>query len=227
MVAVGADRHHARTVTAAAIAPGIKETRLDDDFLFRVALRAVETGRGLGQAEDIAYAVIADAIARTEIAVGRVVEGTPRDAAGVTVVGSQLFVDAHVPDHVFGHMVHVVEALGGEHVAVEFGVEILRMIGGPQGKAEIVHGEDVFQQLGVVAVADAARLARIVERVGHFVGTRVEIVVVRRFVDADTPEHDRGMVPVAPDHAVRVIHGEILPGPVPDVLPAWNLFEHQ
>ena len=63
-------------------------------------------------------------------------------------------------------------------------------LGGPQREAEIVHGEDVFEQLGIVEVADAAGLPRIVERVRQRVGARVEIVIVRRFVDAHAPQHD-------------------------------------
>ena len=130
-------------------------------------------------------------------------------------------------DHVLGHVLHVVEALGGEHVAVEFRVQISRVVGRPQRKAEIVHGEDVFEQFGVVQVAYAAGLARIVERVRQRVGARVEVVIVDGFVDAHAPQDDRGVVPVAPDHAGDIIHGRILPRLIADVLPPRNLFEHQ
>src|ERR1700738_2607545 len=35
------------------------------------------------------------------------------------------------------------------------------------------------------------------------------------------------MIPVAPDHASHVVHGNILPGLVADVLPAGDLFQNQ
>ncbi len=100
-------------------------------------------------------------------------------------------------------------------------------MGGLQREAEVVHGEDVFEQFGVLEVADAAGLARWVELVGQRVGAGVEVVVVARLVDAHAPEHDGGVVPVAANHAADVVHGEVLPGLVADVLPAGNLFEHE
>jgi hypothetical protein len=45
------------------------------------------------------------------------------------VVGRKLVVHAHMADHVLDHAVHVVEPLGGEHVAVEFRVQIGRVVG--------------------------------------------------------------------------------------------------
>ena len=46
-------------------------------------------------------------------------------------------------------------------------------------EAEVVHGEDVFEELGLLEVADAAGLPRRIELVGQRVGARVEVVVVR------------------------------------------------
>ncbi len=117
--------------------------------------------------------------------------------------------------------------LVGIGVADEFGVQIERMIRRLQREAEVVHREDVFKQLRVLEVADAAGLARGIELMREGIGARVEVVVVLRLVDAHAPENDRGMVPVAADHAVDVVDGEILPGLIADVLPAGNLFEDQ
>ena len=82
------------------------------------------------------------------------------------------------------------------------------MIGRLQRPAEIVHGEDVFQELGLLEIADAAGLARGVELVRHGVGAGVEVVVVERFVDAHAPEDDGGMIPIAADHAAHVVDGD-------------------
>ena len=60
-----------------------------------------------------------------------------------------------------------------------------------------------------------------------FVGARIEIVIVLRFVDAHAPQNNRGMIPVAPDHFAHVADRYILPGLVADVLPAGNLLQHQ
>ena len=96
-----------------------------------------------------------------------------------------------------------------------------------QREPEVVHGEDVFEQFGIVEIADAAGLARVVERMGQLVGACVEVVIVLRLVDAHAPQNDGRMVPVAPDHLAHVANGDVLPRLVADVLPAGDLFEHQ
>ena len=52
-------------------------------------------------------------------------------------------------------------------------------------------------------------------------------MIVFGFVDAYSPQDDRRMVPVATNHAPNVIDGDVLPGLVPDVLPARDLFQDQ
>ncbi len=156
-----------------------------------------------------------------------VVEGAPPGAAGITIVRSELVVNARVPGHVLGYALHVVETLGGEHVAVELGVHVQRVIRRPQRETEVVHREHVLQQFRLMQVADAAGLARVVERVGQRVRARVEIVIVLALIDAHAPQHDGRVIPVAPDHRAHVAHRQILPRLVADVLPAGNLFEHQ
>src|SRR5579872_4280745 len=76
-IAVRPDRNQARATRTGTIAGRPEEPRLQNHCLARIALRHVETGCRLGNAEDIADAVIADAVARPEIAMGVVVEGAP------------------------------------------------------------------------------------------------------------------------------------------------------
>ena len=123
------------------------EGRLEDDLFGGVALRFVEASGGLGLAEDVGDAVVADAVAGAEVGVGVVVEGAPADAAGVLRVGGDLVVDAGVAQGVLALALVVVGGLGGERVADELGVEVERMIGLAQREAEVVHREDVFEQL--------------------------------------------------------------------------------
>ena len=59
------------------------------------------------------------------------------------------------------------------------------------------------------------------------IGAHVEVVIVLRLVDAHAPQNDGGMIPVALDHAVDVVDGDILPALIADMLPAGNLFQHQ
>ncbi len=56
-----------------------------------------------------------------------------------------------------------------------------------QRPAEIVHSENVFEELGGLKVADAARGTAGIELVGHRVGAGVEVVVIPAFVDAHAP----------------------------------------
>ena len=104
------------------------EGGLEHDLFAGIALRFVEAGGGLGLAEDVGDAVIADAVAGAEVGVGVVVEGAPADAAGVLRIGGELIVDAGVAEGVLALALIVVDGLGGEGVADELGVQIARMI---------------------------------------------------------------------------------------------------
>src|ERR1700757_629391 len=94
---------------------------------------------------------------------------------------------------------HLVDRLRGIRMPTKFCIQIPRMIGRLQGPAEIVHGEHVFQELGLLEVANASRLPCGIELMRERIGARVEVVIVSRFVDAHAPENDRWMIPVPPN----------------------------
>ena len=121
----------------------------------------------------------------------------------------------------------VVGGLGGIGVADELGIEINRMIGLAEREAKVVDGEDVFEQLRAAVVADAARLAGGVERVGESVGAEVEVMVVGGIFDADAPEDDGGVVPVATYHAADVVNRKLLPWFRTNLLPARDFFKDE
>src|SRR5882724_6181721 len=62
---------------------------------------------------------------------------------------------------------------------------------------------------------------------GEGVGACIEVVIVTRLVDAHAPQDDRRMVPVPADHAAHVVHCQVLPRCISDVLPAGNLLQHE
>src|SRR5918998_244247 len=204
------------------------KARLEHNLLLRVALRPVEAGGRLGNAENIRHAVVADSVARAEVGVRVVVEGAPADPARKPIVYPENVVHAGVAQRVLLRPLRIVGALGREHVPDELRVQV-------EGVArrrdevgvEIVNAEDVFEQLRVEEVADAARLAGIVQRVGDPVGPRVEYVIILRLVDPHAPENDRRVVPVPPDHRLYVPAGELFPALVADMLPTGDLLEDQ
>src|SRR5205814_9233903 len=59
------------------------------------------------------------------------------------------------------------------------------------------------------------------------VGTGIEVMIIRRFVDAHAPQDDGRMVPVTANHTAYSVKRKIFPLPVSTVLPARDLFEHQ
>ena len=225
MIAVGT--HNRLRESNGRVASRPMESRLEHNFLCWVALRLVETRGWLGFAEDVGHAVIADAIARAEVAVGVVVKGAPADAPGVLRVRSQLIVNAGMAHRMLGEALHLIDSLGGIGVADEFGVQISRMIRRLQRKTEVVHGENIFEKFRLLKVADASGLAGRVQLVGHRVGANIEIVVVFGLVDAHTPQNDGRMVPVAANHAAHVVDGDQFPGLVADVLPSGNFLQHE
>src|ERR1700677_1229080 len=101
------------------------------------------------------------------------------------------------------------------------------MIGRLERPAKIVHGEDVFKEFRFLKVANAAGLARWIQLVCDVLGAGVKVVVVARLVDANAPQNDGGTVPVAPNHAADIVHGNVLPRLVAAMLPAGNLFEYE
>src|SRR5215813_7698032 len=203
------------------------EAGLQHNLFTRITLRCVKAGGGLGQTEDVAYTVEAHAVAGTKVVMRVVVEGAPTDAARVLRIRSQLIVYSRMPQRVLGQAFGVVVWFGNEGMADELGVQIARMIGRPQRKTEVVHGEHIFQPFRIVLVAYTAGRACGIQLVGQGIGAGIEVVIILRFVYAHAPEDNRGMVPIAANHATDVVHRQILPGLVAYVLPAGNFFQHQ
>lgn len=177
-------------------------------------------------AEDIHDAVVADAVSGAEEGVGVIVEGAPSDAAGGFHCGDLVMDMGMMEGMLFGAF-FLVEGFGGEHVAAEFGIEVLGCSRGFEFIGEVVHGIDIFEEFAVPDAADAAGLSGGVEGSSEGVGSEVEVVVVRGFIDADAPEDDGGVISVAEDHGVDIAEGEILPGLVSDVLPAGDFLEDE
>src|SRR5688572_32038809 len=94
----------------------------EDDLLFRVALRFVKPRGRLRNTEDIADAVIANAIARTEIRMRVVVESAPAKAAGVSLIRGQLIMDPSVTHRMFRDPLDVIIPFRWIHVPDELGV---------------------------------------------------------------------------------------------------------
>src|SRR5215472_6332347 len=203
------------------------EAGFQHNFFTRITLRCVKAGRGLGQTEDVAHTVEADAVAGTEVVMRVVVEGTPSDAARILRIRSQLIVYSRMPQRVLGQAFGVVVWFGNEGMPDELCVQIAWMIRRPQRKTEVVHGEHIFQPLGIILVPYASGRAGGIQLLGQAISAGIEVVIILRFVHAYAPKHNRGMVPIAANHATDVVHRQILPGLVADVLPAGNLFQHQ
>src|SRR5438270_4213219 len=75
--------HHRFREADRRVAASPMESWLKHDFLRRVALGLIESRSWLRLAENVRDSVIADAIARTEIAVRIVIKGTPADSSSV------------------------------------------------------------------------------------------------------------------------------------------------
>src|SRR5437764_2798813 len=101
---------------------------LENDFFVRIALRLVEAGGGLGLAEDVGDAVVADAVPGAEVRMGVVIECAPADAAGILRTGRELVVYARVAQGVLALALVVIGGLGGKGVAHELSVQVAGMI---------------------------------------------------------------------------------------------------
>ena len=101
------------------------------------------------------------------------------------------------------------------------------MIGRFQRPSKVVHGKNVFQKFRFLEITDAPGLPRGIKLMRQRVRPRIEIVIVAGFIDTHAPQNDGGMVPVAPDHSPHIVHRDVLPAGIADVLPAGNLFQLQ
>src|SRR5687767_8568502 len=105
---------------------------------------------------------------------------------------------------VLANALDVVATFCRVHVAAKFRVEVERMIRRTERKTKIVHRVNVFETFGVVSESDAAGLPGIVEIVREFVCTCVELTIVTRLVDTNSPKNYRWMIPITPDHRVDI-----------------------
>src|SRR5215469_2194323 len=163
------------------------ECRFEHDLFRRIALRFVESSCRFRLTKDVGHAVITDAIARTEIAVRVVVKSTPSNATGILRTRRNLVMDAGVAQGVLNQPLDIIDGLSWMGMPDKLGVQISRMVGWPQRKTEVIHRENVFQQFGLIVVADAARLSRWIELMGQRVGASVKIMIVLGLVDSHAP----------------------------------------
>src|SRR3954452_22155793 len=203
------------------------ESRLKHDLLGRIALGLVESRRRFGFTEHICHSVVANAIARTEIAVSVVIEGAPANPSRILRVGRKLIGNARMAHCVLGEALNLIDRLRGICMSHEFSVQITRMVRRFQGEAKIVHRKYVFEEFGFLKISDASGLPCGIELMSKRVGSSVEIVVITGFINAHAPQYDGGVIPVAANHSIDVVDRNVLPGFVPDMLPSGDLFQHQ
>src|SRR5437879_5345402 len=121
----------------------------------------------------------------------------------------------------------VIRRLRWEGMSHKLRVEIARMIGLFERKPEIIHSENVFEELRLLEVPYATRLTSRIQQVGQSIRAGVETVIVLRFIDSHSPKNNGRMIPVPPDHTANVIDRNLLPGLWADVLPPWNFLQYQ
>ena len=213
--------------------------RLQNGALRKRTLRHEREARVFGNAEHIADTVIADFIAGAKFRMRIVVKRAPARFADQIAAAERLVQHPQMAHGVLHKPVLRVKPLGREHMAVALGDQERHRLcktGDLLARAEdllaaavgkVVEGVHILLKFAACGAADAAGLARRVKAVRRFICAAVKGAAVRRFVDADAPENDGRMVVVAQDHFLDVLHGNILPRLVADVLPAGNFFKDQ
>jgi hypothetical protein len=126
-----------------------------------------------------------------------------------------------------GEAFDLVDGFRGIGVSDKLGVQVAWMIRRLEREAEVIHGEDVFQEFRFLEVSNPTGLATGIELMRQCIRAGVEVVIVSGLIDSHPPKNDGGMIPVAADHTANVVNGNILPGLITDMLPAGDLFQHE
>ena len=169
---------------------------------------------------------------------GGIVEHAPAEAAGVLPAALSRREYTGVAQGLLLPLLPGVEALGGEHVTVvlrnQQGLAHVRghvlFLLGPRGQpvvGKVVIGVDVLQQMALFQIAHPGGGPAGVQLMGQGVGPGIECIVVHALIDPHAPENDAGVVAILQHQLPQVLQGLLLPGLVPDVLPARQLREHQ
>jgi len=61
---------------------------------------------------------------------------------------------------------------------------------------EVIHRKYILQKLTLEKRSHASGLARGIELTGKYVGSAVQIFIVRRLVDSHAPQHDRRVIAI-------------------------------
>ena len=117
------------------------------------------------------------------------------------------------------------DQIGLGHVRSDVG--FFSAAGGLAVVGKVVVGIHVLQKSALLQIAHAAGLPVRVQLVGNGVGYRVQLVVVCGLVDPHAPQDHGWVVAVLHDHLMHVGLCLLLPGFIPQMLPAGDLGEHQ
>ena len=202
-----------------------------------VLLARVDERRHLRVPEHIHDAVVADIVAGTEILVRVVVERAPSASTRTVSTRGKGVENLRVAQRVLRPEPLAVERLRREHMPVVFrdhesfsgvGDALFRKAAVVRPvEAEIVERVDILKEAAVLEEPDPARRTRRIQAVRDSVRPCIEFVVVLALVYPDAPNEDRRMVPVLKDHVPDVLHRNVLPFSVADMLPSGNLGEDE
>src|SRR5260370_673171 len=156
VVAVGTDNSFGESNRCVPARP-VKRW-FEHDLFRRIALRLVESRARLRRAENVSDPVIANAVPGAEVAMSVVVKGAPANSTGVSRIGRKLVMNSGMAQGMFRQPLYVIDRLRRIRVSDEFRIQIAWMIRRLQRKAEIVHGEDIFDELRLLTVANATGL---------------------------------------------------------------------
>src|SRR6266536_5022571 len=95
-----------------------------------------------------------------------VVERAPANTSGILRVRGQLVVNPGVAQRVFREAFHLIDGLGGISMSNEFRVQVPGAAWGLQWKPKVIHGEDIFQEFGLLKITDSSSLASLIELMG-------------------------------------------------------------
>ena len=202
-----------------------------------IALNLIDTGSKLWIPEHIHYAMIANPVTTSKISLGIVVKGTPSAGTGTITFRGNTIQNSCMSQEKFSSPWFTVKSFCREHVSIIFCNKIPLSWTGYLNLIldslifsivnKIIESINILQKTAVLNASYATCWTSWIKLSGNRICACIEFIIISTLIYSHAPHKNTWMVPVLQNHITCIFNGNILPLPVTNKLPSWNLSKNQ